>query len=111
MDTTWTVQLRKGLVELTVLAALRSGEAYGYQVLQRLNPVAGLSLTESSVYPLLARLQRQRLVTVRVAPSPMGPPRRYYRLTAQGRSRLAKMQRHWRAVSAAVDRLLKGDLK
>ena len=110
MDTSWTAQLRKGLVELTVLAVLREGEAYGYQVLQRVNPVGGLSLTESSVYPLLARLARQRLVTVRSAPSPHGPPRRYYRLTAQGRRHLEQMQRHWQAVSAAVDRLLKGGL-
>ncbi len=109
MDSTWAAQLRKGLVELSVLAALRDGEAYGYQILQRLNSVAGLTLTESSVYPLLARLKRAGLVTVRAASSPHGPPRRYYRLTADGRSRLRELHRHWQVVRTAVDALLKGD--
>jgi PadR family transcriptional regulator PadR len=58
----WTAQLRKGLIELAVLAALCEGEAYGYQILQRLGRVDGLAITESTVYPLLARLARDGMV-------------------------------------------------
>ena len=105
----WVAQLRKGLVELCVMAALRQGEAYGYQILQRLGQVEGLAVTESTVYPILARLARDDgLVKVRAAPSPAGPPRRYYRLTALGRSRLREMTGHWQDIQLAVDQLLGG---
>jgi PadR family transcriptional regulator, regulatory protein PadR len=104
----WVSQLRKGLVELCVMKSLDKSEAYGYQVLQQLNATAGLELTESTLYPVLARLARDRLVSVRSGPSPAGPPRRYYRLTEAGRSRLAEMCSHWIGVRDAVDHLLNG---
>ncbi len=105
----WVSQLRKGVTELVVLAALRQGEAYGYQLLQRINHIDGLVLTESTVYPLLARLKREQFVNVRAAPSPSGPPRRYYQLTAAGRRRLKEMLQQWKAVGIAVEQLLKGN--
>ena len=101
----WVSQLRKGVTELVVLAALRQGEAYGYELLQRINSIDGLALTESMVYPLLARLKREGFVTLRAAPSPAGPPRRYYSLTQAGRQRLEDMLEQWRSVSAAVEEL------
>ena len=105
----WTAQLRKGLVELCVLAALSDAdEAYGYEILQRLARAEGLAVSESTVYPILARLAAEGMVKVRVAPSPAGPPRRYYRLTAAGRGRLGEMRDHWRQLAASVDAMLKG---
>ncbi|MBN2217622.1 MAG: PadR family transcriptional regulator [Pirellulales bacterium] len=103
----WVSQLRKGLTELVVLGALGQGEAYGYQLLQRINRIDGLALTESTVYPLLARLKREQLVSVRAAASPAGPPRRYYTLTAAGRRRFDEMLGQWQTVATAVDHLLK----
>lgn len=102
----WTTQLRKGVTDLIVLGALARGEAYGYELLQRVNAIEGLSLTESSVYPLLARLKAERLVKVRAAPSPSGPPRRYYELTPAGRKRLADMRDQWTSVNSAVNYFL-----
>jgi len=102
----WNTQLRKGLVELCVMRLLDANEAYGYQILQQLNAATGLELTESTLYPVLARLARDRLVKVRVAASPAGPPRRYYRLTETGQSRLKEMATHWIGVRDAVDHLL-----
>lgn len=102
----WSAQLRKGLIELATLACLNAGQAYGYQLLQYLHTAANLPVTESTLYPLLARLTRQRLLTVRAAPSPHGPPRRYYRLTAAGRERLAQLTRQWQATRNSIDRLL-----
>lgn len=106
MDKVWSSQLKKGLVELAVLAALREREAYGYQLLQRLarNPL--LSTTESTLYPTLARLAEERLVAVRQATSPNGPPRRYYRLTASGQEHLRQLSEYWRHLSSAVNELL-----
>lgn len=105
----WVSQLRKGVTELVVLAALRQGEAYGYELLQRIDGIDGLALSESTVYPLLARLKREAYVKVRSAPSPAGPPRRYYQLTAAGRKRLQDMREQWLAVGAAVEQLLKDE--
>jgi PadR family transcriptional regulator PadR len=104
----WVTQLRKGLVELCVLAALRGGEAYGYELVERLGRLGGLEVTESTVYPLLARLARDALVSVRTAPSPAGPPRRYYQLTAAGRARLEELARHWQRIQGSVNQLLEG---
>ena len=104
-DRTWVSQLRKGLVDLLVLAALRQQEVYGYQLLQRLAALDGLALTESTLYPVLARLAADHLVAVRQVPSPAGPPRRYYRLTPTGTKRLEDMLAHWRQVNASIDAL------
>jgi PadR family transcriptional regulator PadR len=89
---------------------LDTREAYGYQVLQQLNEAAGLELTESTLYPVLARLARDGLVKARNAPSPSGPPRRYYQLTSAGQSRLAELTSQWIGVRDAVDHLLNGEL-
>lgn len=107
MTQAWDTQLRRGVVELAVLGALRDGQAYGYELLQRLAATGALTLTESTVYPLLARLSGEGLVSVRTRPSPSGPPRRYYRLTAAGRARLRDMQDQWESLTRAVDGLLK----
>lgn len=106
MDKAWASQLKKGIVELSALAALRSGEAYGYQLLQRLagNPL--LSTTESTLYPVLSRLADEKLVSVRQATSPSGPPRRYYRLTATGQKHLDELIAYWGEFSGAVNQLI-----
>ena len=104
----WITQFRKGLVELCVLAVLRDDEAYGYQIVERLGLVSGLEVTESTVYPVLARLARDRCVSVRTAPSPSGPPRRYYRLSDAGRQRLDEMTGHWQAIQHSVNQLIQG---
>jgi PadR family transcriptional regulator, regulatory protein PadR len=104
----WLAQMRKGLVEPCVLAALSEGESYGYQILQRLGAAGSLGISESTVYPVLARLTAEKLVRVREAPSPNGPPRRYYRLTGLGQARLAEMTASWRQMSAVVNELLEG---
>jgi PadR family transcriptional regulator PadR len=106
--TAWVSQLRKGLVQLCVLAVLREGEAYGYEILRRLAEVGPLAITESSAYPVLARLARDGFLAVRVAPSPEGPPRRYYRLTPEGRRHFAEMEEFWTDLDTAVERVVSG---
>lgn len=107
-DDAWSIQLRKGLVELAVLAVLTGGETYGYDIVGRLRGLDGMMLTESSVYPVLARLEAGGYVQTRSAPSPSGPPRRYFRVTRAGRERLAHLTAQWRLVSAAIGTLLDG---
>ena len=107
----WSTQLRKGLAELCILAAVhRLGEAYGYQLVQFLTEHDGLQLTESTVYPLLARLAREGQLSVTTTPSPSGPPRRYYRITAAGERSLKTMLQHWMAVGKSVRKIIHPDL-
>lgn len=102
----WETQLRRGVVELAVLAVVAREEIYGYRVVEQLQHVDGLGFTESTVYPVLARLARDGFLTVRSEPSPAGPPRRYYRLSASGQRRLRGLTDRWRTVSTSLAALL-----
>ena len=81
----WSVQVRKGLLELCVLNALISRERYGYELVKSLAGVPGLTITEGTLYPLLSRLRLQGLVVTRLVESPAGPARKYYCLTHEGK--------------------------
>src|SRR6476469_6519067 len=91
----WTTQMRKGLLELCVLAALRARRMYGYDIVKHLSVVDGLVMGEGTVYPILSRFKKEGLVETTLAESPDGPARKYYQLTARGRMALATMQRSW----------------
>lgn len=101
----WITQLRKGLMEFCILNVLAGGEAYGYTIVQRLREIESLTTTESTVYPILARLLKDGLLKVRVAPSNEGPPRRYFSLTVLGRHRVREMGEYWDELNASLDRL------
>lgn len=106
---TWMTQMRKGLAELSVLALLEREEAYGYQIVERLREVAGLELTESTVYPLLARLASGKVLSVRTVESANGPARRYYRLTELGRKRYQSLVGQWKTIRNSVSFLVEGN--
>ena len=98
-------------VVFQILLALGEGEAYGYELLQRINQTNGLGMTESTVYPLFARLTEDACLTVRAVASKSGPPRRYYKLTKVGRTRLREMSHLWSDFSSGVETLLNGETK
>lgn len=102
----WETQLRKGVIELAVLAWVVRGETYGYEVVEQLRRLEGLALTESTVYPVLTRLSRDGCLAVRLGESPSGPMRRYYRLTEVGQTRLHQMTQAWRTLSGSLNSLL-----
>src|SRR5215210_8489950 len=90
--TAWKSQLRKGAAELAVLATLDREESYGLELLERLQAVGGLELSEGSIYPLLNRLQKDGKIQGRWVEDPdAAHPRKYYALTAEGRALLAEM--------------------
>jgi PadR family transcriptional regulator, regulatory protein PadR len=107
--TPWMTQLRKGLVELCILAVLRKGEAYGYQIVDGLRAHRGLELTESTVYPVLSRLAKEGLLGVRTEASPSGPPRRYYRITAAGEKNYQQMTNQWKDICHSLNNLIQGE--
>lgn len=88
----WTVQARKGLLDLCVLRSLADRERYGYELVKHLVELPGLGVTEGTLYPLLSRLRLQGLLTTRLEESSEGPARKYYALTQDGREVLALMQ-------------------
>jgi len=98
----WITQLRKGLLELLLLNLIARGESYGYEIVQRLRQADGLQVSESTVYPIMERLRKDGYVRVRTEPSPNGPMRRYYSLTATGRYRVAEMNSYWDGLNQAV---------
>ncbi len=98
----WSIQVRKGVIELCILNALRQDERYGYELVKSLVAVPGLDVAEGTIYPLLSRLRQQGVVTTRLEESPSGPARRFYALTDSGRVRLDAMNRYFFALSAAV---------
>jgi PadR family transcriptional regulator PadR len=102
----WVAQMRRGSLELCVLAILQRGQRYGYDIVQALAGGEGLVMKEGTIYPLLNRLMSEGLVDARWQPSPEGPARKYYTLTNAGVARLETMRDEWRRFAADVARLL-----
>jgi PadR family transcriptional regulator PadR len=102
----WEVQLRKGSLELAILAVLWARPLYGLEILRNLETSAGLIVVEGTVYPLLSRLRALGLVDAQWVESDSGHPRKYYRLTAAGRDRALEMSRIWERFSASMSNLL-----
>lgn len=98
----WTVQVRKGVLELCLLSALEGGECYGYELVKRLSATPGLSVAEGSIYPLLSRMKSAGLVGSRLEESNAGPARKYYQVTDAGRDRLRLMRPYFEALVEAV---------
>ena len=99
-------QLRRGTVEYCVLALLRDGERYGFELVRELAGVDGLVTSEGTIYPLLTRLRKDELVTTFWRESDSGPPRRYYRLTDAGREALVDFTKEWSRFRDSVDAIL-----
>ena len=97
-------QLKKGILDMLVLAMLEHTDRYGFELVERVS--AHVEIAERTIYPLLKRLRDDRLVTTYLRESDMGAPRKYYRLTTSGKDYLAEKKADWRQMSTAVDRLL-----
>lgn len=102
-----TAQIRRGVVELAVLGLLAQGERYGSQIVDELAARPALSLTGGTVYPLLSRLLKAGLIDSTWQESPVGPPRKYYRLTQAGQAAERDLRSAWDSVRDTLDDLLK----
>ena len=103
-------ELNGGLVALVLLAVLAESDEdlYGYEIAKRLASANdGTSIfKEGTIYPVLRALSAGELLTSRIVPSYAGPPRRYYRITEQGRGVLAEWKVIWRGTRDFVDRFI-----
>ena len=96
-------QLLKGVLSTLLLHLLATRESYGYELVQRLGAAGLPDVLEGTVYPALARLERDGLVTSRLVASNAGPARKYYRPTAVGRDQLATAVDSWRTFAGVVE--------
>jgi PadR family transcriptional regulator PadR len=99
-------QLLRGVLDLCLLAVIQDEPAYGYEMTKRLRALGLSTVGEGSIYPLLGRLERDRLVETYRAASNGGPPRKYYRASAAGKHALAAGLAEWRVARDAVDSVL-----
>jgi len=107
-DEKWMAQIRRGALELCILAILSRGTRYGYDIVHALTGAEGLVIKEGTIYPLLNRLKSEGLIDAEWQLSPQGPQRKYYTLAPAGAARLAAMRDEWRRFARDVDRLVEG---
>jgi PadR family transcriptional regulator, regulatory protein PadR len=105
-DEKWMAQMRRGSLELCILAILARSQRYGYDIVQALAGAEGLVIKEGTIYPLLNRLKAEGLVATEWQPSPAGPDRKYYTLTAEGERTLDHLRGQWRRFADDVERIL-----
>ena len=98
------IQLKKGALELCVLALLAQHDSYAYEIASQLAQAIGMG--EGTIYPLMRRLQNDGLVETYLVESPAGPPRKYYRLTEAGSASLASQRTAWASFSQAMQDIL-----
>lgn len=107
----WEAQLRKGALEMAILAALWKERGYGLEIIRQLESQSQLALAEGTIYPILNRLKADGLLTSEWVEAEAGHPRKYYSLTAAGRQRLRQMAEAWVNFSKGLGRLIAPVLK
>ena len=106
----WTAELKKGSIQLCLLALLSEEEKYGFQILHELREKSNgfFDLKEGTLYPALRRLEERGFVESHWQEPKSGTPRKYYRLTERGRTALAEALRIWDAMTRGAERVLEG---
>jgi len=107
----WEAQMRKGCLEMAVLASLWHGRLYGLEILRVLERDSSLVLAEGTIYPILNRLRAEGLVQSQWVEAEAGHPRKYYELTQSGRDRATRMAETWTRFSAGLGYLIEPVLK
>src|SRR5713226_2372527 len=102
----WEAQLRKGCLEMAILASLWKRRLYGLEILRTLERSSSLGLAEGTLYVILNRLKAEGLVYSEWVDAESGHPRKYYWLAAPGKDRLRSMARFWVVFCTDLDGLL-----
>lgn len=95
----------KGVLEGCVLEIISRGDTYGYEITRRLNTLGFADVVEGTVYTILIRLEKSKLVEITKKPSDMGPPRKFFVLNDAGREELRKFWKKWEFVSSKINQL------
>jgi PadR family transcriptional regulator, regulatory protein PadR len=102
----WERQVKKGWLELAILASLWGEELYGLDILRRLERSTDLVLAEGTIYPILSRLKADGLVKTKWVEGDGGHPRKYYWLTPPGRRRAVEMARYASGFLGSIEKLI-----
>ena len=97
------IQLKKGVLEMCVLALLSKGDNYAYDIASRMAEAVGMG--EGTIYPLMRRMQNDGLVSTYLQESGSGPPRKYYRTTVYGEEVLGSMTEDIKALNSTLHKL------
>ncbi|HVS13573.1 MAG TPA: helix-turn-helix transcriptional regulator [Thermoanaerobaculia bacterium] len=101
-------ELRRGVLEMVLLRVLMEGQAYGYNLVSEIaeRSEGELEVKEGTLYPLLYRLEEQGLVRAEWDTPERGAPRKYYRITPEGKRAFAERAEQWRRFARRVDALI-----
>jgi len=98
------IQLKKGVLDLCVLALLSRQDSYAYEIASSL--AGSIGMGEGTIYPLMRRMQADGLVETYLVESATGPSRKYYHLTATGRAAFASQRAEWDVFARAVNKIV-----
>lgn len=107
----WETQIRKGWLDVAILGTLWNGRQYGLEILREVESRAELVIAEGTLYPVLTRLRKEGLIEGTWEESDSGHPRRYYELTAAGRSRAQALAKRSHEFLSKMDALIQPLLK
>jgi PadR family transcriptional regulator PadR len=96
--------IRKGLLEFLILRIIASDKVYVADMLNRLSTTE-FATQEGTLYPLLSKMRREGLVDYEWQESGAGPPRKYYQLTAKGKSQLAELNEYWQYINTTISEM------
>jgi PadR family transcriptional regulator PadR len=96
--------IRKGLLEFLILKIVSNNRVYVAEILKRLSETE-FATQEGTLYPLLSKMRREELVDYEWKESEAGPPRKYYTLTAKGRTQLAELNQYWQQINTTISQL------
>ncbi|KAJ52943.1 PadR family transcriptional regulator PadR [Clostridium tetanomorphum] len=99
-------QMLKGLLEGCILKIISKNETYGYEICEKLIEFGFKEVTEGSVYPILIRLEKKKLIFSIMKPSPLGPMRKYYYITDTGNTELKEFIITWNEMKQNVENVL-----
>ena len=98
-------ELLKGVLEGCVLEIISRGETYGYEITRKLNALGFTDVVEGTVYTILIRLEKNKLVAIEKKPSEMGPPRKFFTLNHAGHEELRRFWERYDFVAAKINQL------
>lgn len=96
----------KGILEGCVLAIIEKGETYGYEILSELDEKGFENLGEGTLYPIIKRLDKNGYISCRKAKSPLGPIRKYYTITENGKEHLERFKESYQRIMTTAEKIL-----
>jgi|LGOV01.1.fsa_nt_gb PadR family transcriptional regulator PadR len=102
-----SAQLKKGVLELVVLSKINDNDTYGYDIYQEIS--RNMSISESTIYPILRKLTKEGLFETYLSESSEGPPRKYFRITGIGKARLIQLGKDWKKFQRVVNLMIRSD--